>query len=177
MPKIIENLRETLLAETRRVLLESGYAGVNIRTIAHSCGAAAGTVYNYFPSKDLLVANVLLDDWLECMAHARSQSKRCTCQQQSVQVLYGQLLAFNQRYAALFRESAMPLAGPAYQQRHVQLRGQVADVLQELLCRFGRAPSPITLTLFSECLLTAATEQWTFEDFYPALEKLTEQEN
>ena len=53
MPKIIENLLENLLAETRRELLDSGYESINIRTIAKNCHTAVGTVYNYFPSKDI----------------------------------------------------------------------------------------------------------------------------
>ena len=36
MPKLIENLRERLLAETRRTLLEEGPSAVNIRGIAQA---------------------------------------------------------------------------------------------------------------------------------------------
>ncbi len=48
MPKIIENLRERLLAEAKRQVMESGYANTTVRSIAKACGVGTGTVYNYF---------------------------------------------------------------------------------------------------------------------------------
>jgi AcrR family transcriptional regulator len=51
--------RETVLSETRRLLLEAattefareGYDGANINRISKAAGFAKGTIYNYFPSK------------------------------------------------------------------------------------------------------------------------------
>lgn len=63
MPKIIENLRETLLAASRTLLLEEGYRALTMRQVAGLCHVAVGTVYNYFPSKDMLAAHILLEDW------------------------------------------------------------------------------------------------------------------
>ena len=172
MPKIIENLRENLLAETRRELLDSGYESINIRTIAKNCHTAVGTVYNYFPSKDILVANVMLGDWLQGMARAQADIQGCAALEQGVAALYREMLAFTDRYRPMFRQNAMPLAGSAYAQRHTQLRGQITAALQPLLTRFGKAPTPITLTMAAELLLIAATEGWPFAEFYPALEKI-----
>ena len=63
MPKIIENLREILLAASRTLLLEEGYRALTMRQVAGLCHVAVGTVYNYFPSKDMLAAHILLEDW------------------------------------------------------------------------------------------------------------------
>ena len=68
MPKIIENLREKLLEEAKCQVMEQGYAAMTIRSVASACGVGVGTVYNYFSSKDMLVASFLLEDWLECLA-------------------------------------------------------------------------------------------------------------
>ena len=62
MPKIIENLREILLAASRTLLLEEGYRALTMRQVAGLCHVAVGTVYNYFPSKDMLDAHILLED-------------------------------------------------------------------------------------------------------------------
>ena len=68
MPKIIENVKAMLLNETRRELAEYGYSAVTIRSVAHGVGIAAGTVYNYFGSKDELIALAVLEDWDEMLA-------------------------------------------------------------------------------------------------------------
>ena len=56
MPKIIENVREMLLHEARRQAEAYGYSSVTVRSVAKECGIGTGTVYNYFPSKDMLSA-------------------------------------------------------------------------------------------------------------------------
>jgi AcrR family transcriptional regulator len=53
VPKIIENIREQLLNETRAQVERQGYGRTTIRSVANACGIAVSTVYNYFPSKDI----------------------------------------------------------------------------------------------------------------------------
>ena len=60
MPKIIENLESRLVEEARRQAWEGGYSAVTIRSVAAACGVGVGTVYNYFESKDALLAAFLL---------------------------------------------------------------------------------------------------------------------
>ena len=50
MPKIIENLKDRLIAEAEKQIEESGYGAVTIRSVAKACGVGVGTVYNYFSS-------------------------------------------------------------------------------------------------------------------------------
>ena len=67
MPKIIENLESRILAEARKQIEASGYGALTIRSVAKECGVGIGTVYNYFPSKDALVASYMLQDWKSCL--------------------------------------------------------------------------------------------------------------
>ena len=60
MPKIIDNVRERAIAEARRLMLEESYENLTIRRVAAGLGVAVGTLYNYFPSKDFLIAGVML---------------------------------------------------------------------------------------------------------------------
>lgn len=47
---------ETILDATARVFAEKGYAGTNTNLIAEKAGLSVGSVYQYFPSKDALIA-------------------------------------------------------------------------------------------------------------------------
>ena len=67
MPKIIQNAREQLLATAQKQIAERGYAATTIRSVAGECGLAVGTVYNYFKSKDLLIASFMAADWQNCI--------------------------------------------------------------------------------------------------------------
>ena len=70
MPKVIENLQVRILACARVLLLEQGIDGLNIRAVASACGVAVGMVYNYYGSKDQLIASIMLQDWLQNMREA-----------------------------------------------------------------------------------------------------------
>ncbi len=63
MPKIIENPPAIILAHARKILDADGYAALNMRAIAKSCGIATGTIYNYFPTKRHLLIQMMTDYW------------------------------------------------------------------------------------------------------------------
>lgn len=44
MPKILDSMREQLLAAARRQVESNGYAKTTIRSVAAECGIAVGTV-------------------------------------------------------------------------------------------------------------------------------------
>ena len=76
MPKIIENLEQKLIEEAQKQVAQSGYGAFTIRSVAKACGVGIGTVYNYFQSKDELLAAFLLDDWQKCMSAIVSASEQ-----------------------------------------------------------------------------------------------------
>lgn len=57
--RLMAERRETILAETRKMLVEVGYDGLNMRELADRSGVAISTVYNLFASKDQLVASAV----------------------------------------------------------------------------------------------------------------------
>jgi len=64
MPKLLpDNIKEEILATTRRMVIEHGYNKVSIRDIARECGIATGTFYNYFRSKQEILSALLAGDW------------------------------------------------------------------------------------------------------------------
>ena len=47
---------DTILQATARVLAEHGYAGTNTNRIAETAGVSVGSLYQYFPNKNALIA-------------------------------------------------------------------------------------------------------------------------
>ena len=49
-----ENIRNTILSESRKLFSERGYVDTKIRDIAAQANVSVGNLYNYFPNKDAI---------------------------------------------------------------------------------------------------------------------------
>ena len=94
MPKIIENLQSKLIEEAKKQIEEAGYGAMTIRSVAKACGVGVGTVYNYFSSKEELVATHLLEDWNRCIAAIRFFHGFTKCQNRLGQIVLSFLQLF-----------------------------------------------------------------------------------
>ncbi len=60
---------EAIVDAAEEVLLSSGYSGLTTNAIAARAGASIGTLYQFFPNKDAIVA-ALAERYLDCMRRA-----------------------------------------------------------------------------------------------------------
>ena len=51
-----QHMVDTILEATAHILAERGYAGTNTNVVAAHAGVSIGSVYQYFPNKDALIA-------------------------------------------------------------------------------------------------------------------------
>ncbi len=63
LPRIIENPRELILSEAKKILENEGYSQISVRRVAKECDIAVGTIYNYFPTKKELIIEMMTDFW------------------------------------------------------------------------------------------------------------------
>ena len=167
MPKIIENLKDRLLAEAKQQLAQGGYESVTIRSIAKGCGVGVGTVYNYFPSKEALIATHLLEDWHGCLEVIQAAAVASTVPQPVLQCMYEQLVGFAGRHEAIFRtEAAASGFAGSFSRYHSLLRSQLATPLEKFC---GDA---FTALFMAESLLTWTMAGKPFADIYEILKKL-----
>ena len=66
MPKLLPNLRQTLIEKAIELSRTGGLSGLKLRDLARECDIALGTLYNYYPTKDSLVLDVVQQFWQNC---------------------------------------------------------------------------------------------------------------
>ena len=167
MPKIIENLKEVLLFEAKKQIAERGYKATTVRSVAASCGVAVGTVYNYFSSKEMLVATFMLEDWLKCLDNIRSTPR--DSEREYFHKIYAELLNFAGKYSEIFAdEEAIKAYGNVSHSRHGQLRSQLA----ELILPICRGKDSFTAEFVAESMLTWSMAGIDFESIYAVIKKI-----
>ncbi len=167
MPKIIENLEEKLIRETMRQVGEVGYAATTIRSVAKGCGVGVGTVYNYFPSKEAIIATFMLEDWRSCTAAIDAVSTYSEDPKSVVLCIYDQLCLFARRHAVIFRDEAAAAGFTgSFRSYHGLLRSQLAKPLRKF------CDSDFAAEYIAESLLTWTTAGKTFDEIYGLIRKL-----
>lgn len=174
MPKIIDNLEENILSAARRLVAEHGYAAVTMRAVAKECGIAVGTFYNYYPSKDAMLAACLLHDWQAALAAAGEKTAAAQSAEEAVGAVFDAVRTFEEQNDSIFSdESARSSAAGALQKRHGLLRCQIAALLEAPCRRFSDAPDAAFLAEFvAESVLSWSGEDIAFSKLWAMLERL-----
>ena len=167
MPKIIENLDQRLIEEARKQIAESGYSAVTIRSVAKGCGVGIGTVYNYFPSKDDLVATFMLADWKECLAVITQSSIHSENAEPVLCCIYEQLHIFTSLHRSIIqdRDAATGFAG-SFGKYHALLRTQLAAPLRKF------CTDDFTADFLAESMLVWTMNGKEFRQLYDIIKKI-----
>lgn len=164
MPKIIENLEARLIAEAKKQLQEAGYSMLTIRSVAKGCGVGVGTVYNYFPSKDALLATFMLESWNVCVEKIQSTSKESVEPRPVARCVYDQLLWFSDEHRVIFCDEAAAAAfAGSFGYYHKLLRAQLAAPMRKF-CN-----SDFAAEFVAEALLVWTMSGKEFDDIYGIL--------
>ena len=167
MPKIIENLESRLIDEARHQIETFGYSAVTIRSVAAACGVGVGTVYNYFSSKDALLATYMLRDWKECIRIIEAVSVQSDNSRDVAKCIYDQLLKFSACHQSIFRdESATANFAGSFSRYHDLLRSQLADPLRKF------CETDFAALFVAEALLTWTMADRSFDEIYGMIDKL-----
>ena len=167
MPKIIENLKVRLMEEAGKQIEQNGYSAMTMRSVAKGCGIGVGTVYNYFPCKEELVAGYLLDDWNNSLSEFDAISAASKSPRQLIVCIHQHLTDFSRRHMTIFQDEAAAASfSGSFTRYHVLLRSQLAQPLRKF-CQHNFAAEFV-----AEALLCWTIAKQDFEDIYGMLEKL-----
>ena len=102
--------REAILAETMTIAVREGVDKVSIRKIAKACGIAIGSVYNYFPNKESLIAAVSEQFWERILDNQEqiymSGMGFCAFLEHYYSFLYGRLVRYDRSWLAEMKSLA-----------------------------------------------------------------------
>ena len=65
--------KEDILAASRELIKENGWAAVSIRALAARCSVSSGTIYNYYESKADLLGDTIESIWQEIFFHPEDE--------------------------------------------------------------------------------------------------------
>lgn len=173
MPKVLENIREKLVLQAREQIRREGYSAMSIRSVAKACGIASGTVYNYFPSKETLVAAFMLEDWNASIKRMKQETEGCPDPLKVLSIIHEVLKDYIDGNKVLFRD---PQAGTDFassvSKRHGLLIGQLVHIA-EGACG-GRAFSgELPVVEFAiETLLLWTIQERDFADYLKIIDRL-----
>ena len=63
MPKLLKGVENRIFKATISLIKQHGYDTISMKMIALESDIAVGTLYNYYPDKQSLIASVLLGSW------------------------------------------------------------------------------------------------------------------
>ena len=150
MPKVIENLRETIILEAKNILLTQSFKDLSIREIAKSCNIGTGTFYNYFSTKEELVVAIFREDWRRVsnlVDELKLTEEPC---KEKFRKIYMSIGMFVSSYISIFYEMAT-LSGNDYRCKEANRYDVLYTKISELL-DIEKAKGNITSTLPSHKL-------------------------
>jgi len=106
MPKIIENVKENIIKEGKRLLIKDSYKGLSIRDITTACNIGTGTFYNYFPGKKELISEIFRFELNELLASMDEIKLKNISLREKIKEVYTILNTFLAHYINIFYEIA-----------------------------------------------------------------------
>lgn len=176
VPKIIEDVRLTILREARPMLLQHGYDRLTLRGVAKASGIAVSTIYNYFESKDALVYGIFDADWqpmlLKLAAFTNNVCSPIEGLRMAVASVRELIIVYGSawiEYRNIYRSS------PFLIQQHEKIISDLNSVIHPMMLRFRPEYLPVFSYFLSQTILALAAEANTqFDTFLPIFEKLCE---
>ena len=90
MPKIVDHdrYRKELLMKSFDVFARSGYGSISMRQIAQDLGVSTGTLYHYFPSKEVLFEQLIEEITRSDIVRATAEIKNLTSVEEKIICLF-----------------------------------------------------------------------------------------
>ena len=185
MPKNLTNVKEDILAVTRQMIKETGYSELSIRNIAARCGVATGTVYNYYSSKNQIIAEILMNEWKLMLRRIDQNIKNVSQVIDKLEIIFSELNNFMINVHGKWFENH-PIENTEemnigkLNEKRVLLRNQISEkvLTSANSCSDIKERSPEALDIcdvISHILISYSNENAGFDKIKPSLFALVNQ--
>lgn len=180
MPKIIEDCKERILASAKIELTAEKDNGFSRRRIASRAGVAVGTIYHYFPDKRNLIAEILLESWIEKYSKARIEVSSSHNLKDVLICISSLIEGFKRENKETFRNYKDQDFGSYYRRLHFSFAKQIAKLVEK-----GRKSLPLSprsdeeyLRLAERVLIQSRDKAVTFDTLVSMISRIvTKEEN
>lgn len=172
----INDARDRLLSEGKKMLVEFGFDQWNIRMLVKSCNLAVGTFYNHFSSKEDLTMQILKADWeliLSSIDEAAAMQKPF---KRKLERVYSSVNEFFRNYKNVFIEMLMKSI-PA-KNDNAENKMTICNKLSAMLkaeaakgtIHLRIEPDKLAYIIIQNFICMSKEDYITFEEFYQLLE-------
>ena len=131
--------REAILLNARALFREKGYASTTMRDIARACNFEPANIYNYFPSKERLLYELLLESHnlvLSSIKHLETDNVTSPVEQLRLLIkAHVNLVLPYRKSSRILGEVELRHLSPAHRGKIIELR----DAYTRILCKVIRA--------------------------------------
>ncbi len=133
--------RKGILAKTRRLFWEKGYHETTMKDIGNACRCEPSNIYNYFPSKEALLYEIIIQDvglLVSSIKHLENDDLTSPAEQLQSLIKNHINISLGYRRTAklLFEiESELRILSPAKQKKIFKLRDDYDRILQKIIRR------------------------------------------
>lgn len=161
--------KEGLLETARAIAYQEGISKLNIRRLAADSGIAIGTVYNYFPSKADLVAEVIEDFWRNVF-HGGCFNPESRCFIESIEEIYRHLQENLAVFKKEFLEDLRGL-GKAEKEKSLQREQIYIEHMKTGILRILEGDARIAETVWTDEFTREQLVEFTFSNMMVLLSK------
>lgn len=172
MPKVIKNLKDNIISTSKEELFNKGFKELNMRNIAKKNNTAVGTIYNYFKNKEMLVASIILEDWLKAVEKIKYVANNTSSVSEGLEGILNAIKSFYDLYSDVFRNSGLPNVKVAYKDKYEMLLSGVKEEIKILLDRFDVSYDEFQITFIVSNIFSSVTNDWPFEQTINLLQKV-----
>jgi AcrR family transcriptional regulator len=174
MPKSIENAKENLIIEGRKILLQQSYRELNIRELAKICDIGTGTFYNYFKTKDALVSAIFHDDWFKAMNIIEALYEDPIPLKNKFKIIYDAMEEFLDRYISIFYEISLTKNCPDHNNHGFDILYQKAEDLiniekTKVTFQSKLSSKELAILILSSLVYLCKTKYTSFDKLYDSL--------
>lgn len=182
MPKIITDVKNTLLEQSKQLVIESGLKSLTMRALSERTEIAVGTIYNYFPTKKHLVLQLMEQYWYDFLSEIDLIEKKSYNVFDALKSTYLRLEALTNRFIEVFLKDFTDGYDSDSKARSNLFTEKLIKKVENLLIK-GVERQEISLYTDSfegakfimlNMLMIAQTKAMTYESFEITLKKLLE---